>query len=256
MSNLRPIHEVAARLGLRSEHVIPWGHHRAEVELAALEGRAARGRLVLVSAITPTPPGEGKTTVSVALAMGLCRRGRNAVAALREPSLGPVFGIKGGGTGGGMATLEPAQDINLHFTGDIHAVSAANNLLAALVDNALHFRQPVELDPQSVRWRRCLDMNDRSLREIVTGLGGRVNGVVRETGFDITAASEMMAILSLAEGPKDLEARCAPTWCRLAKAGRPSSTPVPLATSPTAARAFSARASAWPTRTKSSPRPA
>ena len=209
MPALRPINEVAERLGLRVENVIPWGRHRAKVELAALDGRPARGRLVLVSAITPTPPGEGKTTTSVALAMGLCRRGRNAVAALREPSLGPVFGVKGGGTGGGLATLEPAQDINLHFTGDIHAVGAANNLLAALVDNDLHFRSPVELDPRSVRWRRCLDMNDRSLREIVTGLGGRGNGVVRETGFDITAASEMMAILALSEGPKDLEARCA-----------------------------------------------
>jgi formate--tetrahydrofolate ligase len=209
MPGLRPILEVAERLGLKPEHVLPWGRHRAKVELAALEGRPAKGRLVLVSAITPTPPGEGKTTTSVALAMGLCRRGRNAVAALREPSLGPVFGVKGGGTGGGLATLEPAQDINLHFTGDIHAVGAANNLLAALVDNVLHFHHPVDLDPRSVRWRRCLDMNDRSLREIVTGLGGRANGVVRETGFDITAASEMMAILALAEGPKDLEARCA-----------------------------------------------
>ncbi|MGO9831994.1 MAG: formate--tetrahydrofolate ligase [Myxococcaceae bacterium] len=221
MSTLRPIHEVAARLGLRPEHVIPWGRHRAKVELAALEGRPARGRLVLVSAITPTPPGEGKTTTSVALAMGLCRRRRNAVAALREPSLGPVFGVKGGGTGGGMATLEPSQDINLHFTGDIHAIGAANNLLAALVDNALHFRHPVELDPRSVRWRRCLDMNDRSLREIVSGLGGRANGVVRETGFDITAASEMMAILALSEGPKDLEARCARVVVGQTFAGEP-----------------------------------
>ncbi len=221
MSTLRPIHEVAARLGLRPEHVIPWGRHRAKVELAALEGPPARGRLVLVSAITPTPPGEGKTTTSVALAMGLCRRRRNAVAALREPSLGPVFGVKGGGTGGGMATLEPSQDINLHFTGDMHAIGAANNLLAALVDNALHFRHPVELDPRSVRWRRCLDMNDRSLREIVSGLGGRANGVVRETGFDITAASEMMAILALSEGPKDLEARCARVVVGQTFAGEP-----------------------------------
>jgi formate--tetrahydrofolate ligase len=220
-SGLRPIAEVASRLGLRPEDVIPWGRQRAKVELAALTGRPARGRLVLVSAITPTPPGEGKTTTSVALAMGLCRRGRNAVAALREPSLGPVFGVKGGGTGGGLATLEPAQDINLHFTGDIHAVGAANNLLAALVDNTLHFRQPVELDPRSVRWRRCLDMNDRSLREIVIGLGGRGNGVVRETGFDITAASEMMAILALAEGPKDLEARCARIVVGQTLAGEP-----------------------------------
>jgi formate--tetrahydrofolate ligase len=221
MPALRPINEVAERLGLRVENVIPWGRHRAKVELAAFEGRPARGRLVLVSAITPTPPGEGKTTTSVALAMGLCRRGRNAVAALREPSLGPVFGVKGGGTGGGLATLEPAQDINLHFTGDIHAVGAANNLLAALVDNVLHFRHPVELDPRSVRWRRCLDMNDRSLREIVTGLGGRANGVVRETGFDITAASEMMAILALTEGPKDLEARCARIVVGQTAAGEP-----------------------------------
>jgi formate--tetrahydrofolate ligase len=221
MPPLRPINEVAERLGLRLENVIPWGRHRAKVELAALEGRPARGRLVLVSAITPTPPGEGKTTTSVALAMGLCRRGRNAVAALREPSLGPVFGVKGGGTGGGAATLEPAQDINLHFTGDVHAVGAANNLLAALVDNVLHFRHPVDLDARSVRWRRCLDMNDRSLREIVTGLGGRGNGVVRETGFDITAASEMMAILALTEGPKDLEARCARIVVGQTTAGEP-----------------------------------
>ncbi|MGO9063261.1 MAG: formate--tetrahydrofolate ligase [Myxococcaceae bacterium] len=221
MSTLRPIHEVAARLGLRQEHVIPWGRHRAKVELAALEAHPPRGRLVLVSAITPTPPGEGKTTTSVALAMGLCRRRRNAVAALREPSLGPVFGLKGGGTGGGVATLEPSQDINLHFTGDIHAVGAANNLLAALVDNALHFRHPVEIDPRSVRWRRCLDMNDRSLREIVSGLGGRANGVVRETGFDITAASEIMAILALTEGPKDLEARCARVVVGQTLAGEP-----------------------------------
>ena len=221
MANLRPIQEVAARLGLRQEYVLPWGRHRAKVELAALDRRPAKGRLVLVSAITPTPPGEGKTTTSVALAMGLCLRRRNAVAALREPSLGPVFGVKGGGTGGGAATLEPAQDINLHFTGDIHAVGAANNLLAALVDNALHFHQPVELDSRSVHWRRCLDMNDRSLRDIVTGLGGRANGVVRETGFDITAASEMMAILALAEGPKDLEARCARIVVGQSRSGEP-----------------------------------
>jgi formate--tetrahydrofolate ligase len=221
MPSLRPISEVAERLGLRLEHVLPWGRYRAKVELAALEGRPSRGRLVLVSAITPTPPGEGKTTTSVALAMGLCRRGRNAVAALREPSLGPVFGVKGGGTGGGAATLEPAADINLHFTGDIHAIGAANNLLAALVDNVLHFRHPLEMDPRSVRWRRCLDMNDRSLRQIVTGLGGRANGVVRETGFDITAASEMMAILALAESPKDLEARCARIVVGQTPAGEP-----------------------------------
>ena len=200
---------VAEELGLSPSHVIPWGRHRAKIELEASHGRGRQGRLILVSAINPTPPGEGKTTTSVALAMGLRKRGRRAVAALREPSLGPVFGVKGGGTGGGQAQLEPANDINLHFTGDIHAVTSAHNLLAALVDNALHFGAPVPIDGRTVTWPRALDMNDRSLRKIIVGLGGKSEGVPREARFDITAASEVMAILGLSSDLKDLEARCA-----------------------------------------------
>ncbi|MCP3099249.1 formate--tetrahydrofolate ligase [Myxococcus sp. K15C18031901] len=205
---LRPIADVGAELGLAPEDVLPWGTNRAKVSLEALGKRGGRqGRLVLVSAINPTPPGEGKTTMSVALAMGLRRRGRRVVAALREPSLGPVFGVKGGGTGGGQASLEPAADINLHFTGDLHAITSANNLLAALVDNAVYYGHPVALDATRVRWRRALDMNDRFLRNVIVGLGGKANGVPREGAFDITAASEVMAILALAEDLKDLEAR-------------------------------------------------
>ncbi|NOK06161.1 MULTISPECIES: formate--tetrahydrofolate ligase [Myxococcus] len=205
---LRAMTDVGAELGLSPEDVLPWGTHRAKVSLDALGKRGGRqGRLVLVSAINPTPPGEGKTTMSVALAMGLRKRGRRAVAALREPSLGPVFGVKGGGTGGGQASLEPAADINLHFTGDLHAITSANNLLSALVDNAVFYGQPVALDATRVRWRRALDMNDRFLRNVIVGLGGKAQGVPREDHFDITAASEVMAILALAEGLKDLEAR-------------------------------------------------
>ncbi|MEZ4393709.1 MAG: formate--tetrahydrofolate ligase [Polyangiales bacterium] len=207
---LRPIHDVANDLGLHPDDVIPWGRHKAKVSLDAFARRegAPQGRLVLVSAINPTPAGEGKTTTSVGLAMGLRKRGRRAVAALREPSLGPVFGLKGGGTGGGRATLEPAQDINLHFTGDLHAITSAHNLLAAIADNAMSFRDPVGLDARNVRWRRAMDMNDRALRQVIVG-GGKGNGPMRETAFDITAASEVMAILCLATSAKDLEARLA-----------------------------------------------
>ncbi|NOK23584.1 formate--tetrahydrofolate ligase [Corallococcus carmarthensis] len=204
---LRPIAEVGAELGLAPEDVLPWGRDRAKVSLDALGRRTPQGRMVLVSAINPTPPGEGKTTMSVALAMGLRKRGRKAVAALREPSLGPVFGVKGGGTGGGQASLEPAADINLHFTGDLHAITSAHNLLSALVDNAVYYGHPVALEGTRVRWRRAMDMNDRFLRNVIVGLGGKAHGVPRETSFDITAASEVMAILALAENLKDLEAR-------------------------------------------------
>ncbi len=206
---LRPIALVAEELGLGTSEFIPWGRHQAKIPLDVLERRAARrGRLVLCTAINPTPAGEGKTTTSIALAMALRRRGKKAIAALREPSLGPVFGLKGGGTGGGKATLAPAAEINLHFTGDIHAITSAHNLLAALVDNALHFRDPAAPDPRRVDWPRALDMNDRSLRELVIGLG-RGNGQPREASFDITAASEVMAILTLAESLPDLQARLA-----------------------------------------------
>ncbi len=206
---LRPIADVAESLGLRAEHVIPYGRGKAKIDLGAM--RAKRGRLVLVTAVNPTPAGEGKTTTSIALAMGLCRLGLSSVACLREPSLGPVFGVKGGGTGGGAAQLEPASDINLHFTGDIHAVGAAHNLLAALVDNDLHFGRGIGartgLDARRTTWARVLDMNDRSLRRVIVGLGGRSQGVPRESRFDITAASEVMAILGLSRSQDDLGAR-------------------------------------------------
>jgi formate--tetrahydrofolate ligase len=216
---LRPIQDVAAELGLRDEHVVPYGRDKAKIDLDALDldapgtMRDASGhKLVLVSAITPTPSGEGKTTTSIALAMGLRKLGRKAVPSLREPSLGPVFGVKGGGTGGGRAQLVPANQINLHFTGDLHAITAANNLLAAMVDNELHFHgrgEGASLDPRRVTWRRAMDMNDRSLRSVMVGLGGRSGGVPRESGFDITAASEVMAVLCLARSRKDLEERLA-----------------------------------------------
>ncbi|GAB4197040.1 MAG: formate--tetrahydrofolate ligase [Sandaracinaceae bacterium] len=211
---LRPILEVAAELGIRDEHVVPYGRDKAKIDLDALLTTcdASKHKLVLVSAITPTPSGEGKTTTSIALAMGLRNLGRKAVPALREPSLGPVFGVKGGGTGGGRAQLVPANQINLHFTGDLHAITAANNLLAAMVDNELHFHgrgEGANLDPRRVTWRRAMDMNDRALRSVMVGLGGRSGGVPRESGFDITAASEVMAVLCLAKSRKDLEDRLA-----------------------------------------------
>jgi formate--tetrahydrofolate ligase len=206
---LRPLHDVAADLDIAPDHVLPWGRDRAKIDLAALHGAPkGRGRLVLVSAINPTPAGEGKTTMSVGLAMGLRRRGVRVGLALREPSMGPLFGVKGGATGGGKAIVEPGEAINFHFTGDLHAITSAHNLLAAVVDNALHFGTS-RLDPRRVRWPRVLDMNDRALRHVVLGLGGRSEGVPRETRFDITAASEVMAVLCLASSPEDLRARLA-----------------------------------------------
>ena len=211
-STLRPITEVAKDLGLHDDDLVPYGRDKAKIDLTALtRPRRGKGKVVLVSAITPTPAGEGKTTTSVGLTMGLVRMGRSAVCALREPSLGPVFGVKGGGTGGGKAQIVPANEINLHFTGDLHAITSANNLLAALVDNELHFQSgagsKIGLDPRRVTWRRAMDMNDRSLRDVVIGLGGRGCGVPRETGFDITAASEIMAVLCLSESMEDLQRR-------------------------------------------------
>ena len=205
---LRPIAEVAQSLGIRPEDVEPYGRDKAKIRLAALD-RATRppGKLILVSAITPTPAGEGKTTTSIGLAQGLRKIGEEAVLALRQPSMGPVFGRKGGATGGGACRLTPSDQINLQFTGDFHAITAAHNLLAAAIDNRLHFGD-TPLDPGRVLWKRALDMNDRALRKIVIGLGGPgMGGVPRESGFDITAASEVMAILCLAESPADLRAR-------------------------------------------------
>ncbi len=207
---LKPIEEVAAGLGLGHDDWEPFGRSIAKVSpevLARPRQRPGKGRLVLVSAITPTPAGEGKTTTSIGLAQGLTRLGHSAALALREPSLGPCLGVKGGAIGGGAATVQPAERINLHFTGDFHAITTANNLLAAAVDNHLYWGNKVGLDPRRVLWRRCLDMNDRALRRAVIGLGGHKQGVPRETGFDITAASEIMAILCLAESADDLRAR-------------------------------------------------
>lgn len=201
-----PITDVAKKLGLSPGALLPWGPLAKLTWPTVNTLRAAppRGRLVLVTAMTPTRYGEGKTTSLVGLAQGLARRGVRVAAALREPSLGPVFGAKGGGTGGGRTSVEPSARINLHCTGDLHAITSANNLLAALVDNALHFRQR---RLREVTWRRCLDMNDRFLRDAVIGLGGPANGVPREEGFDITAASQVMATLCLADGVADLKAR-------------------------------------------------
>src|SRR5262245_34447747 len=219
---MKPIAEVASALGISPTHLEPYGHFKGKIALAALEGREPQGRLILVSAITPTPAGEGKTTTSVGLAQGLALNGVRAVAALREPSLGPYLGMKGGGTGGGRSQLVPSDDINLHFNGDIHAVSAAHNLLAAMADNHLYHGNALGLDARRVAWRRVLDINYRALRDIVIGLGGRTEGVPRESGFDISAASEVMAILCLASGIEDLKLRLG----RIVVGYRPDGSPV------------------------------
>jgi formate--tetrahydrofolate ligase len=204
---LRPISEIVSGLGISADHWEPYGRDKAKVRLEALAAAGpGRGKLILVSAITPTPAGEGKTTTSIGLAQGLRKLGKKAVLALRQPSMGPVFGRKGGATGGGASRLEPSNTINLQFTGDFHAITAAHNLLAAAIDNRLHFGD-TRLDPRHVSWKRALDMNDRALRRIVVGLGGPGQGVPRESGFDITAASEVMAILCLADSPADLRQR-------------------------------------------------
>ena len=205
--SLRPIAEVAAEMGLDGEHVEPFGRYKAKVELAALASGTRRGNLVLVTAMTPTAAGEGKTTTTVGIGQALRRLGKQALVAIREPSLGPVFGVKGGGCGGGRSQVLPMEEINLFFTGDMYAVSAAHNLLAALVDNQIYFGNGKGLDPRRVVWRRTVDMNDRSLRKVVVGLGGTASGVPREDGFDIVAASELMAILCLSADVADLKER-------------------------------------------------
>ncbi len=201
----RPINDVAADLGVPAEAVVPYGRDKAKIVLNRRP--EPRGNLILVSAITPTPAGEGKTTTSVGLAMGLAKIGKNCAVALREPSLGPVMGLKGGAAGGGRAQVIPMEDINLHFTGDFHAIASAHNLLAAVLDNHLHFGNELNIEPRTTLLRRVLDMNDRALRHVVLGLGGRTMGIPRESGFDITAASEVMAILCLAEDFADLQNR-------------------------------------------------
>ncbi len=219
-----PMPEVAARLGLSADDIIPFGRDKAKIDRSVLVRPRANpepAKLVLVSAITPTPAGEGKTTTSIGLADALASLGRRTAVVLREPSLGPCFGMKGGGTGGGRSRIEPSDDINLHFNGDFHAITSAHNLLAAAIDNHLHFGTDLGLEPRKVLWRRVVDMNDRSLRDITIGLGGETNGVPRETGFDITAASELMAMLCLAGGADDLRARIDRTLVGFSRTGAP-----------------------------------
>ncbi len=208
-ARLKPIAEIAEQLGLNPGTIEPYGHHVGKIPLEALEDRATNppGRYVVVSAVTPTPLGEGKTTTSVGLAQGFHHIGKTATVALRQPSMGPTFGIKGGAAGGGWSQVVPMERINLHLTGDIHAVTAAHNLLSAMVDNHLYHGNATGLDPNQVAWRRVMDINDRGLRQVVTGLGGKANGLPRETGFDITAASEVMAVLALADSLEDLRRR-------------------------------------------------
>ncbi|MGQ9882174.1 MAG: formate--tetrahydrofolate ligase, partial [Armatimonadota bacterium] len=204
-----PIRDVAKLLGLLDEELIPYGEYKAKIRLSVLQRLASRpeGRLILVTAITPTPAGEGKTVTTIGLGDALRRIGENASVCIREPSLGPVFGVKGGGTGGGRAQAYPADDINLHFTGDFHAISAAHNLLSALIEAHIHHGNALRFDAHGVWWNRVLDVLDRSLRKVIIGIGGKSNGVPRETGFEITAASEVMALLSLSRDLSDMRRR-------------------------------------------------
>lgn len=207
---MKPILEIAKEIGLEEEYLEQYGRYKAKVDLSYLKKSDQKdGKLILVTAITPTPAGEGKTTTTIGLADGMRKLGKKVVAALREPSLGPVFGIKGGAAGGGYAQIVPMEDINLHFTGDFHAIGAANNLLAAMVDNHIYQGNRLGMDPRKITWRRCVDMNDRQLRNVVDGLGGKVNGVPREDGYDITVASEIMAVLCLSSSIMDLKERLA-----------------------------------------------
>ncbi|MCU0366096.1 MAG: formate--tetrahydrofolate ligase [Bacteroidales bacterium] len=220
---IRPIVEVAARLGLREDDLELYGKYKAKIPLSHIDdAKAAKAKLILVTAITPTPAGEGKTTTSIGLAQGLNLIGKRATVVLREPSLGPVFGIKGGAAGGGFSQVIPMEDINLHFTGDLSAVEKAHNLLAAMIDNNLQAGEGnLGLDPRTISWKRVMDMNDRALRDMVIGLGGTSQGVPRETGFDITAASEVMAILCLATGISDLKKRLGNIFVGYTYAGKP-----------------------------------
>ncbi len=205
---MQPITEIANKAGIEPEYLEQYGNYKAKIDLSLMkESKKENGKLILVTAITPTPAGEGKTTTSIGLADGLNRIGKNVCVALREPSLGPVFGVKGGAAGGGYAQVVPMEDINLHFTGDFHAIGAANNLLAAMLDNHIHQGNKLGIDVRKITWKRCVDMNDRQLRFVTDGLGGKVNGVPREDGFDITVASEIMAVLCLASDITDLKER-------------------------------------------------
>ena len=223
-ARMLPIIEVAERVGLDPAWLEPYGSHKAKLDVRALRDLPFKARLVLVTAINPTPAGEGKTTTSIGLADAMNRLGRRTMLALREPSLGPVFGVKGGATGGGHAQLVPMEDINLHFTGDLHAIAAANNLCAALLDNHVKQGNALGIDPRRIVWRRCVDVCDRQLRNVIDGLGGVADGVPRQDGFDITAASEVMAVLCLAADPMDLKARLNRMVIAYSYDGRPVTT--------------------------------
>lgn len=221
-STMRPIGEIAAKLGLNADNIEPYGHYKAKINPAeAFKLPQKQGRLILVTAINPTPAGEGKTTVTIGLADALRHIGKDSVIALREPSLGPVFGVKGGAAGGGYAQVLPMEDINLHFTGDFHAIGAANNLLAAMLDNHIYQGNELNIDPKRVLWRRVVDMNDRQLRNIIDGMGKPVDGVMRPDGFDITVASEVMAVFCLAKDISDLKERLGNILVAYAKDGSP-----------------------------------
>ncbi|MEE1042679.1 MAG: formate--tetrahydrofolate ligase, partial [Clostridia bacterium] len=205
---MQNINDIAKNAGIDCKYIEQYGNYKAKIDLSILnECKRDDGKLILVTAITPTPAGEGKTTTTIGLADGIKKIGKNVMVALREPSLGPVFGVKGGAAGGGYAQVVPMEDINLHFTGDFHAIGAANNLLAAMLDNHIHQGNTLNIDTRRITWKRCVDMNDRQLRYITDGLGGRTNGVPREDGYDITVASEIMAVLCLANSITDLKDR-------------------------------------------------
>lgn len=220
-AKMLPIAKVAEKLGLTDEDLISYGRYKAKINHKLIHSDRPDGKLILMTAISPTPAGEGKTTTSVGLADALNAMGKKTMLCLREPSLGPVFGVKGGAAGGGYAQVVPMEDINLHFTGDIHAIGTANNLLAAMIDNSIQQGNPLNIDPRRIAWKRCMDMNDRQLRFIVDGLGGKVNGTPREDGFDITVASEVMAIFCLATDLADLKDRLSRIVCAYTYDGQP-----------------------------------
>ena len=220
-AKMLPIAKVAEKLGLTDEDLIPYGRYKAKINHKLIHSDRPDGKLILMTAISPTPAGEGKTTTSVGLADALNAMGKKTMLCLREPSLGPVFGVKGGAAGGGYAQVVPMEDINLHFTGDIHAIGTAHNLLAAMIDNSIQQGNPLNIDPRRIAWKRCMDMNDRQLRFIVDGLGGKVNGTPREDGFDITVASEVMAIFCLATDLADLKDRLSRIVCAYTYDGQP-----------------------------------
>ena len=220
-AHLEPITDIAAKAGIAPEYLEPYGRYKAKLLPGCVENKPRKGKLILVTAINPTPAGEGKTTVSIGLADALTEAGKKCMLALREPSLGPVFGVKGGAAGGGYSQIVPMEDLNLHFTGDLHAITSANNLLAAMIDNHIYFGNELGFDLKNITWRRCMDMNDRELRSIIGGVGVRTNGVMLQDSFDITAASEIMAILCVSRDINDLKKRLGDIIAGYTAAGEP-----------------------------------